>query len=298
MRVFDKNSALTRPSATLSPGERAPVPQCSKIRKTKGAGALSPGERVAEGRVRAVLLSIVLILILSSLSLTAQDKPYSPKNGVLNLKAIILGGGFRVTTAIPLHGDFSKYDRIEIVHPESLIGSDVAPDFLDKLGGEIRQQFESGGRFREVRIINTYDPKNARMKPPSGPELDFREADDLNAPMRPASDMQAYDRQRQIAEAQQYKRASGTLVIGSQVVDYAKGNKILQLAMLDIGNAILTLRFSYYDKDTGEELGRSVISSDNSSRVIPSALSPRTVLNGIAEGLVDQITRRKVAAER
>ena len=85
--------------------------------------------------------SFVLILILSSQSAEAQNsKPYSPKNGVVNLKAIIFGGGFRVTTAIPLHGDFSKFDRIEIVKPESLIGSSVSLDFLDRLGGEVRQQ--------------------------------------------------------------------------------------------------------------------------------------------------------------
>ena len=31
----------------------------------------------------------------------AQAKPYTPKNGILNWKAVLLGGAFRVTTAIP-----------------------------------------------------------------------------------------------------------------------------------------------------------------------------------------------------
>jgi hypothetical protein len=86
--------------------------------------------------------------------------------------------------------------------------------------------------------------------------------------------------------------------VTSEVIDYAKGNKLVQLLLLDLGNAIVTLRFSYFDKVTGEELGRSVISSDNSSKVVPSVLSPRTALSGLSEGLVDQVTRRKVAGER
>ena len=51
----------------------------------------------------------------------------------------------------------------------------------------------------------------------------------------------------------------------------AKGNKLAQLLFLNLGDAVVT---------------------------VPSLLSPRTALRGIAEGLVDQITRRKVAAEQ
>ncbi len=83
-----------------------------------------------------------------------------------------------------------------------------------------------------------------------------------------------------------------------EVIDYAKGNKFLQLVPLDLGNAVLTVRFSYYDMETGEELGRQVVSSDNSSKVVPSVISPRNALTGIVEGMVDQVTRRKVAAEQ
>ena len=114
--------------------------------------------------------------------------------------------------------------------------------------------------------------------------------------MRPAADMAAMDRERDEAAARQ--RPTDTLVVTDQVIDYAKGNKFLQLLLLNLGNGLVTLRLSYYDKATGEELGRSVVSSDNSSKVVPSLLSPRTPLSGVAEGLVDQVTRRKVAAER
>ena len=41
---------------------------------------------------------------------------------------------------------------------------------------------------------------------------------------------------------------------------------------------MLTVRFLYYDIETGEELGRQVVSSDNSSKVAPGAFSPRNAL--------------------
>ena len=40
-----------------------------------------------------------------------------------------------------------------------------------------------------------------------------------------------------------------------------------------------------------------MVSSNNASKGIPSAFSPRSVDRAI-EGLVDQVTRRKIAGER
>jgi uncharacterized membrane protein len=111
--------------------------------------------------------------------------------------------------------------------------------------------------------------------------------------MRTWQDMLAFDRERATAE-----RDTGTLVVRSQVLDYAKGNKLLQLLFVDLGASVITLRFSYVDKVSGDELGRTVISSDNASKIVPSIFSTRSALSGIAEGLVDQITRRKASGER
>ena len=125
---------------------------------------------------------------------------------------------------------------------------------------------------------------------------DFREADPLEAPLRSWDDLKAFDEQRRLAALREER--TGVLVVVGEVIDYAKGNKFLQLVPIDLWNAILTVRFSYYDMETSEELGRQVVSSDNSSKVVPSFFSPRNALTGIVEGTVDQITRRKVAAER
>jgi hypothetical protein len=227
----------------------------------------------------------------------AQAKPYTPKNGVLNWKAILLGGAFRVSTAIPLHGDFSKYARLEIVQTESLIGSDIPAQELEKLTLGLVEEFRRGQRFSEIAIVNTFSPLSHPQAPTSVPVESFRDADPIDAPLRTWQDLVTFDRQRQAAAAAE-SVSNDALVVRCQVIDYAKGNKFLQFLYLDLGNSVLTLRFSYYDKQSGEELGRSVISSNNSSKVVPSALSARSELTGVIEGLVDQVTRRKIAGER
>ena len=220
----------------------------------------------------------------------AQVKPYVPKHSILSWKTVIFGGAFRVLPVIPLHGDFSKYNRLEIVQPESVIGPDVPASLLTRLSNGLVAEFSRGKRFDAIDVVDTFEPAETA---PVSTTRSFRDADDLAAPMRTWDDLQAFDRQREASN-----RDSGTIVIRSEVIDYAKGNKLLQLLFVDLGNAVLTLRFTYYDKVTGEELGRTIISSDNASKIVPSLFSTRSPLSGVAEGLVDQLTRRKVGSER
>ncbi len=230
-----------------------------------------------------------------------QSKAYSPKNGVLNFKAIVFGGAFRVSTAIPLHGDFSKFQRVEIVRLRSRIGNDIAPELLNQLTQTLRKEFERGARFTEVSVMDSFQKPEPAVVPRAKKPIpdDFREADPLEAPLRSWDDLKAFDEQRRLAALREEREErTGVLAVVGEVIDYAKGNKFLQLVPLDLGNAVLTVRFSYYDMETGEELGRQVVSSDNSSKVVPSVISPRNALTGIVEGMVDQVTRRKVAAEQ
>ncbi len=86
-------------------------------------------------RGRPAVLTAVALAIWT-LPLAAQARSYAPKNGVLNWKALIFGGAFRITTVIPLHGDFSRFDRVEVVEAESLI---PASDRTPATHGEWRQ---------------------------------------------------------------------------------------------------------------------------------------------------------------
>jgi hypothetical protein len=259
----------------------------------RSPAANSRRTRLGVGARLAVIGGMWAVWTLASF---AQAKPYSPKNGILNWKAVLLGGAFRVTTAIPLHGDFSRYARLEVVHAESVIGPDVPEALLEKLTLGLAEEFRKGERFSNIAIIDSFSPQPFHPPPPNGTVVEsFRDADPIDAPMRTWDDLVSFDRQRHAAVA---RASNETLVIRCQVIDYAKGNKLLQLLFLDLGDAILTLRISYFDKSSGEEVGRSVVSSNNASKGIPSAFSPRSELTGAIEGLVDQVTRRKIAGER
>ncbi len=253
----------------------------------------------ATSRRRVRIGAAVLAVVCTSWGTTAfaKERPYTPKNGILNWKTVIFGGGFRVTTAVPLRGNFSKYDRVEIVRATSLIGPDVPRRVLDQLTAGLAKEFRQGGHVSAIAIVEAAGlPASPRPTADTAGETTFRDADPVDAPMRAWTDLLAFDRQRRLAATED--EASGTLVVRSEVIDYAKGNKFLQFLFLDLGNALLTLRVSYFDKATGEELGRSVISSDNSSSVVPSAFSTRSALTGVIGGLIDQVTRRKIAGER
>ena len=250
---------------------------------------------------KAAFLGLCICCI--SLRATAglpKGQKYVPKNGILNIKSVILGGAFRVTTVIPLHGDFSKFDRVDIVRTRSLIGKDAPPALLEEVTKKLRSELESIGRFSNVRVVDTIPklPVGMAAKPITLPDR-FREADPLAAPMGTWQDMLSFDEQRRLAaQLEELEGRHETLMVTADVLDFSKGNKMLQLLFLDLGNSTLTVRFSFFDEQTGEELGRQVISSDDSSEVLPSVLSPRSPLSGIADGLVDQVSRRKVAAEQ
>jgi hypothetical protein len=266
----------------MAASEQATREQATSSRRTRRG----VGPRVAV---------IGAIWAISTLGSFAQGKPYTPKNGILNWKAVLLGGAFRVTTAIPLHGDFSRYARLEVVHAESVIGPDVPGALLEKLTLGLAEEFRKGERFSNIAIVDSFSPQPFHPLPSSTVVESFRDADPVDAPMRTWDDLVAFDRQRQATVA---RASNETLVVRCQVIDYARGNKFLQLLLLDLGDAILTLRISYFDKSSGEEVGRSVVSSNNASKGIPSAFSPRSELTGAIEGLVDQVTRRKIAGER
>jgi hypothetical protein len=251
-------------------------------------------------RKAACLVLAILCIGYEAAAGVPKGSKYAPKNGILNIESIILGGAFRVTTVIPLHGDFSKFDRVDVVQTRSLIGEDAPAALLEEVTEKLRAEIEGTGRFSNVRVVDTIPKLPPAMAAKRVALSDrFREADPLAVPMGTWQDMLNFDEQRRLAA--QLEEVTGkheTLAVAGEVLDFAKGNKLLQLLFLDLGNSTLTVRFSFFDEETGEELGRQVVSSDNSSMVLPSVVSPRGPLTGIAEGLVDQISRRKVAAEQ
>src|SRR6266404_3784568 len=227
---------------------------------------------------------------------------YKGQNGILSMKTLVLGGEFRVTTVVPFKGNVADYNQLEIAKPVSLVGKALSGAVSNTQSARIKSQFESKKIFDSVTVIDSYNPAfyaRQQNQLETAPNSAHRAEDDpLEAPIGSLADMETRDRQGAVAEHDLEQPRSRTLVTVIEVLDYAKGSRLKQLLPLDLGKSILTVRLRYYDKMTGQEICRQIISgrSDGSSLLGP--LSPRDALSGVADGLVDQVTRRVAASVR
>lgn len=233
-------------------------------------------------------------------------KRYKGENGILSAKTLLLGGEFRVTTVVPFKGNLAEYHHLEIARPVSLVGEALTPEVASRQVAKFKSQFESRKLFETVAVVDAYDPATASQRrhqssadASSTKSDDVDRAESLDAPIGSFDDLVARDQHRALAEgAGQQPAADKTLVVVIEVLDYAKGSRWKQALPLDLGKSILTVRFRYYDKSTGEEVGRQVISGQSDGSSLLGPLSPRDGLSGVADGFLDQVTRRVAASEK
>ena len=233
-------------------------------------------------------------------------KHYKGENGIISAKTLILGGEFRVTTVIPFKGNFAEYHHLEIAKPVSLVGKALTPDEASRQVAKFKSQFETRRLFETVAVIDAYDAATASQlqqqssaNTPSEESNDVERGELLDAPIGSFDDLIARDKRRALREdAGQQHFADKTLVVVIEVLDYAKGSRWKQALPLDLGKSILTVRLRYYDKSTGEEVGRQVISGQSDGSSLLGPLSPRDGLSGVADGFIDQVTRRVAASEK
>lgn len=242
---------------------------------------------------------------------TLVENNYKPQHGTASLKGELFGGEFRVVTVIPFAGDFSKYRRVEIPRLQSLIGPDAPEKMLDKYTADVQTGFAKTCRFEQVVATRQYQPhsKNARIdqtkkspEPAQQPTLgSLTDVAPTDAPMLSADDMAKMDAQRiarQQESLEQKPSDENTLVVAGEVIDYAPGNRALELiAPLNLGDSVLSIRLTYYDKQTGAIVGRQVVTGLTEGKML-GGLGVRTALTGVSEGIVDQVTRRTLAGER
>jgi hypothetical protein len=236
----------------------------------------------------------------------APLKRYKGENGIISAKTLILGGEFRVTTVVPFKGNFAEYHHLEIARPVSLVGKALTPDVASHQVDKFKSQFESRRLFETVAVIDAYDPatpsqhqqqSSANSPSEKSDDVDRREA--LDAPIGSFDDLIARDKRRTFGEdAGQRPAADKTLVVVIEVIDYTKGSRWKQALPLDIGKSILTVRMRYYQKSTGEEVGRQIISGQSDGSSLLGPFSPRDGLSGVADGFIDQLTRRVAASEK
>jgi hypothetical protein len=227
---------------------------------------------------------------------------YKGKNGIVSMKTVVLGGDFRVTTVIPFKGNLADYRRLEIARPISLVGGALTSQVSDHQLERLKSQLEEKRIFESVTVIDTYMAADqVQLQKPirdTSNNTGVQELDSLDSPICSFTDMEARDSRR----LRQDNGAEGlldlTLVTVIEVLDYAKGNRLKQALPLDLGKSILTVRLRYYDKDSGKEIGRQIVSGKSGGSSLLGPISPRDALSGVADGFVDQITRRVVAAEK
>ena len=229
-------------------------------------------------------------------------KNYKGENGVLSVKTLVLGGEFRVTTVIPFKGNIADYNRLEITRPISLVGRALTEDASNRQATKIRSQFESKKIFDSVTVIDSYNPAldghEQKQLPIAFYEPHPLQDDALEAPIGDVKDMEARDKQRTLDQQESEEPSTRTLVTVIEVLDYSKGSRLKQALPLDLGKSILTVRLRYYDKSTGQEIGRQIISGQSDGSSLLGPLSPRDALSGVADGFVDQVTRRVAASEK
>jgi len=225
---------------------------------------------------------------------------YQGKNGILSVKTVVMGGDFRVTTIVPFKANLADYHHLELARPISLVGGVLTSQASDHQLATLKSQFEERQIFKSVTVIDSYRPA-LTARPPT-PQSKAGETslstgavnDSLDSPIGSFADMDARDRQR--LSHDQNGEQDLTLVTVIEVLDYAKGSRLKQALPLDLGKSILTVRLRYYDKDSGEEIGRQIVSGKSGGSSLLGPLSPRDALSGVADGFVDQVTRRVAAS--
>lgn len=208
-----------------------------------------------------VYLSILFV------SLPMHAAVAGEKVGTISAGGVARGAHFRIRYIVPLHGNFANYDRVEIAKLESALGDVVPRKKMDKFANNLKKSFERMGLFSQVEIVDSFvrpDPASSGAEEQAG-----------------AKD-----------------KSKGTLVITGKVIDYARGSRALRLLGLGLSPSIFTVRFSIFDKDTGQELARGNISGvvQDGFLSIPGFSSDEVSFKEVGVAISDQVERRTKAA--
>lgn len=227
---------------------------------------------------------------------------YKGKQGIFSMKTLVLGGDFRVTTIVPFKGNLAEYHHLELTRPISLVGSALTQQVSTQQLTKLKSQFEARRIFASVTVIDAYRPADAsqlqKQSYKNADNLDGAADESLDSPIGSFTDMETRDRQRALKDQKEEPPSERTLVTVIEVLDYAKGSRVKQFLPLDLGKSILTVRLRYYDKASGQEIGRQIVSGKSSGSSLLGPLSPRDALSGVADGFLDQVTRRVASAEK
>lgn len=276
---------------------------------------------------KTYLLCLILTLAFPPHFLAAAQDEEVPKEkgGRMSPGGLARGTGFRVTMIHPMRGDFSRYDKLEIVKMRNLTGERTPQEAMEDYTDRLYEAFHGSGLFRTVRKVETLrlDRPLKRVPVPalrndlavwngddSGPVggLDLM-IDRSQTARQPASEINGADFSEgtvggdTTGDGQHTPldiEPQGTLVIATSALYYKGGNRGLRALGLGFGYHRFIVRFYIFDKEQGLELAMGNISGEviGSFASIPLIAGDDASRSSIVEAIENRVEVRKALAER
>lgn len=209
---------------------------------------------------------------------TSRDVPDKKRSGGMDAKGILSGAGFVMTIIHPMRGDFSDYDKLEVVEMVSEVGDRIPKEKMRDYTSDLATSFTRAGIFRSVTRtdrVSLATPRLIAAAPPDAPvEND--------------------------APASVPEPAKRTIVMTSRVIYYKPGNRGLRAIGLGLGTHRFVVRFYLYDKERGVEVAMGNISGevDGSFGSVPFIAGDSDARNAIVAAIVNRTEIRQATSAR
>lgn len=276
---------------------------------------------------KALLLCIVVALLAPPPAHAGEEKKPKEKRPRLDAHTAIHGAGFRITMIHPFRGDFSEYDKLEVVRTASDVGDAVPAKAMEDYTENLYLSFQKSGAFKEVREVDQ-GPLAPGPSPPASDPGELAESDEAGPvegssppsngliasrsvpfPSSPASasyraGLNSFESPpaspTQPLANPQAVQPKRTMVIVSRVIYYQKGNRTLRAVGFGGGYARFVVRFYVYDKERAAELAMGNISGEVSTSFysVPFLAGDAEGRDAVVGAIVNRVEVRKAAADQ
>lgn len=207
---------------------------------------MKTGTRVT---VRAAT-SVVLLLSLGLMAAGCGAVPLAQYAG-RRVTREVSGIRYDGFAAVPLGGDFARYQRLEVVPLENEMGDLIPAELVAGLNEGLLRQLQ---QVRNLEVARA-EPTRQRTSPGAGAQA---RAGDPSAPAPGPADPAA-----SAIPLRQASVESPTAVLEAIIVDFDPGSQGQRVLQVGVGRqAVLTLHLWFLDGATGQLLGKYIINSE------------------------------------
>lgn len=279
---------------------------------------------------------VCFALLCLPLPMRAEDQKIpEEKSQGLEAKGVLRGSGFRISIVHPMRGDFSKYDRLEVVEMLNGVGDRLQDQVKDDYMKKLIQEFQGMGAFafKEVRVVpeseiqgwpigiraavssgletpdqarsedpaGRADASDAVLSPPAGPRPDSVNVNGASV------DSPAAGVPGEPAQAEKGGSPGGgsdapmrTMVVITESIYYKAGSRGLRALGLGGGYHRFVVRFYLYDKELRQELAMGNISGEVTGGFfsVPLLAGDDDARSAITSALTNRVEVRRAKAGR